>query len=314
MLLHRGEGQIRRPQPGQLSRSIARRRSEPPRDQQPQPEQPAEEKAVHQKEILGQHPRQRGGKQPGPYGPWRPFPLLQRLPQHNMAIQQHNALQHHQAVHTGKDGYTLHADAQQPAGRRCPRRPEPPGQTAYRQIQHRCPRKQADKVRQQPDPRQPQPRKERFRRVDQTVIERRVDIDLLVVPWDAVGKGLLRRQHRLVKAAVMPAVQITVLQRIKAAGVVGQLIGIQLVHMVALLAPGIEQHHRKPHRQQRRYCPEMFCFRVCHDSRFLILRRTGAAWSFRYQKGLPQRAGLPFVVTPRRFLPYRAQSATAHRW
>ena len=36
-------------------------------------------------------------------------------------------------------------------------------------------------------------------------------------------------EDRLVKAAVMPAVQIAVLQRIKAAGVVGQLIGIQLV-------------------------------------------------------------------------------------
>ena len=231
-----------------------------------------------------------------------------------MAVQQHDALQHHQAVHTGKDGHPLHADAQQPAGRRCPRGPEPPGQAAYRQVQHRCPRKQADKVRQQPDPRQPQPRKERFRRVDQTVIERRVNIDLLVVPWDAVGKGPLRRQDRLVKAAVMPAVQIAVLQRIEAAGVVGQFIGIQLVHMVALLASGIEQHHRKPRRQQRRHRPEMFCFRVCHDSRFLILRRPRAACPFRYQKGLPQRAGLPFVVTPRRFLPYRAQSATAHRW
>ena len=343
MGLHRGEGRIRRSQRGKLGDHIAARRLEPPRSQQPDAEQPTDEKAEHQKEILRQRPGHCDRKQTRPDRTRRLLPRLQRLPQNHMAVQKHDALQHHQAVHPGEHRHALHADAEQPAGRRRPRGPEPPDQPLRRAVQHRRARQDADKVRQQPHPRQTQLREQRFRRIDQAIVERRVDIDLLVVPRDGIVKRAARRQDRAVKAAVVPAVHIAVLQCVEPTGIVCQLIGVQLVHMVALLVRRVVEHQRQPHGQQRRHRQHALGFCVFHDSRFPYLpdrrgafymrprtsrrrKPPGRIWNpplrecapVRLHTCIPKRPaskGRPFVCfTPVRFLPCHAQNATAHRW
>ena len=167
----------------------------------------------------------------------------------------------------------------------------------------------------------------------------RVDIDLLVVPRDGIVKRAARRQDRAVKAAVVPAVHIAVLQRVEPAGIVCQLIGVQLVHMVALLVRRVVEHQRQPHGQQRRHRQHALGFCVFHDSRFPCRPscRGRACPALHFPMGgilplcrgpgmpgpyhlacIPKRPaskGRPFVCfTPVRFLPCHAQNATAHRW
>ena len=250
MRFHGGEGQVRRRQAAELGRRIGKRRAPALLRQQPQPEQPAKEKAEHQKEILRQCAGHRGRRQRQPH-PARPPAALHRAKQREMRRRQQQRFQHQQRVHPRQQRHALRADVEQKHRRRQPRDPEPAGQPPCRRIQHRRARQQAKEVGHKPHPRQAQAGQQAFGRVHQAVVQRRVDVDLLVVPGDAIVKRLRGVQRACKQRAVLPGVQVAVLQGVKAAGVVRQFVGIQFVHMVAGLARGVQQHQQQAGGQQQ---------------------------------------------------------------